>query len=101
MRKLKFLFVILAALLVVAMPAFAQGSAAGGGTNWVAVAAGIAMAIASAGCGLGQGRAAASATEGIARNPSAGSAIQTALIIGLAFIESLAIYTLLIVFVKM
>ena len=92
-------FMVMSALCF-AMPAFAQGSASGG-TNWVAVAAGIAMAIASAGCGLGQGRAAAAATEGIARNPSAGSAIQTALIIGLAFIESLAIYTLLIVFVKM
>ena len=92
-------FMVLSALCF-AMPAFAQGTASGG-TNWVAVAAGIAMAIASAGCGLGQGRAAAAATEGIARNPSAGSAIQTALIIGLAFIESLAIYTLLIVFVKM
>jgi F-type H+-transporting ATPase subunit c len=92
-------FMVMSALCF-AVPAFAQGSAAGG-TNWVAVAAGIAMAIASAGCGLGQGRAAAAATEGIARNPSAGSAIQTALIIGLAFIESLAIYTLLIVFVKM
>jgi F-type H+-transporting ATPase subunit c len=87
-------FMVLSALCF-AMPAFAQGGASGG-TNWVAVAAGIAMAIASAGCGLGQGRAAAAATEGIARNPSAGSAIQTALIIGLAFIESL-----LIVFVKM
>jgi len=92
-------FMVLSALCF-AMPAFAQGGASAG-TNWVAVAAGIAMAIASAGCGLGQGRAAAAATEGIARNPSAGSAIQTALIIGLAFIESLAIYTLLIVFVKM
>jgi len=92
-------FMVLSALCF-AIPAFAQGGASGG-TNWVAVAAGIAMAIASAGCGLGQGRAAAAATEGIARNPSAGSAIQTALIIGLAFIESLAIYTLLIVFVKM
>ncbi len=93
-------FMVMSALCF-AMPAFAQGTTASGGTNWVAVAAGISMAIASAGCGLGQGRAAAAATEGIARNPSAGSAIQTALIIGLAFIESLAIYTLLIVFVKM
>lgn len=92
-------FMVLSGLCF-AMPAFAQGGTSGG-TNWVAVFAGIAMAIASAGCGLGQGRAAASATEGIARNPSAGAAIQTALIIGLAFIESLAIYTLLIVFVKM
>jgi F-type H+-transporting ATPase subunit c len=59
------------------------------------------MAIAAAGCGIGQGRAAAAATEGIARNPSAKAAIQVALIIGLAFIESLAIYTLLVIFVKM
>ncbi|HEY4053903.1 MAG TPA: ATP synthase F0 subunit C [Terriglobales bacterium] len=99
-RTLSKVFMVMSALCF-AVPAFAQGGAASGGTNWVAVAAGIAMAIASAGCGLGQGRAAASATEGIARNPSAGAAIQTALIIGLAFIESLAIYTLLIVFVKM
>jgi ATP synthase subunit C. len=37
----------------------------------------------------------------MARNPSAKAAIQVALIIGLAFIESLAIYTLLVIFVKM
>ena len=98
-RVLSNLFMALSALCF-AIPAFAQGGTTGG-TNWVAVAAGIAMAIASAGCGLGQGRAAAAANEGIARNPSASGAIQTALIIGLAFIESLAIYTLLIVFVKM
>ena len=93
-------FMVMSALCF-AVPAFAQGGTASGGTNWVAVAAGIAMAIASAGCGLGQGRAAAAANEGIARNPSASGAIQTVLIIGLAFIVSLAIYTLLIVFVKM
>ncbi len=88
MRVLSDVFAVLAAMFF-AVPAFAQGGAAANGSNWVAVAAGLAMAIASAGCGLGQGRAAASATEGIA------------LIIGLAFIESLAIYTLLIIFVKM
>ena len=99
MRLLSKVFMTLSALCF-AVPAFAQGGG-GGSTNWVAVFAGIAMAIASAGCGIGQGRAAAAANEGIARNPSAGAAIQTALIIGLAFIESLAIYTLLIVFVKM
>lgn len=98
-RVMSKVFMVMSALCF-AMPAFAQGGTTGG-TNWVAVAAGIAMAIASAGCGLGQGRAAAAANEGIARNPSASGAIQTALIIGLAFIESLAIYTLLIVFVKM
>jgi F-type H+-transporting ATPase subunit c len=100
MRQVMSKVLMVMSALCFAMPAFAQGGTTGG-TNWVAVAAGIAMAIASAGCGLGQGRAAAAANEGIARNPSASGAIQTALIIGLAFIESLAIYTLLIVFVKM
>jgi len=99
MRASSVFFMIMAAMCF-ALPAFAQGGTTGG-SNWVAVAAGLAMAIASAGCGLGQGRAAAAATEGIARNPSARAGIQVALIIGLAFIESLAIYTLLIIFVKM
>jgi F-type H+-transporting ATPase subunit c len=100
MRVLSKLFMTLSALSF-ALPAFAQGEGAANPTNWVAVATGIAMAIASAGCGVGQGKAAAAATEGIARNPSAKAAIQVALIIGLAFIESLAIYTLLVIFVKM
>ena len=99
MRILSKVFMTLSALSF-AVPAFAQGGEAAS-TNWVAAATGIAMAIAAAGCGLGQGRAAAAATEGIARNPSAKAAIQVALIIGLAFIESLAIYTLLVIFVKM
>lgn len=99
MRTLSKVFMSLS-VLCFAVPAFAQGGTPAA-TNWVAVFAGVSMAIASAGCGLGQGRAAASATEGIARNPSARAGIQIALIIGLAFIESLAIYTLLVVFVKM
>ena len=100
MRTMKFLLMGLSSLCF-AVPAFAQGATSSGGTNWVAAAAGIAMAIAAAGCGVGQGRASAAANEGIARNPSARASIQTALIIGLAFIESLAIYVLLVVFVKM
>ena len=56
------------------------------------------MAIASGLCGLAQGKAIASAVEGMARNPGAAKAIQLAMLIGLAFIESLALYTLLIVF---
>lgn len=85
--------------LCFAVPAFAQSGAAAP-TNWVAAFSGIAIAIAAAGCGLGQGRATASATEAIARNPSAKAAIQTALIIGLALIESLALYTLVIAFIN-
>ena len=60
---------------------------------------GFAMAIASAFAALAQGRAVAAALDGIARQPSAAGRIQTAMIIGLAMIESLAIYVLLIVLI--
>ncbi len=102
MRKVTFLVVILAALLVVAMPAFAQGSqaAAYSGPNWVAITSGFAMALAVALAALGQGRVASAACEGMARNPSARPGIQLALILGLAFIESLVLFTLMIIFVK-
>ena len=98
MRTLSKLFLFLSGLCF-AVPAFAQAGEAAT-TNWVAVAAGFAMAIAAAGCAIGQGRATASATEAIARNPSARAGIQTALIIGLALIESLALYTLVIAFIN-
>lgn len=102
----KYAFVLLLLVLVFfAAPVFAQGSApaeaaAGSGVNWVAIAAGFGMAIASGLCGLAQGKAVASAMEGLARNPAARPGIQLGLIIGLAFIESLALYTLVIIFAK-
>lgn len=57
---------------------------------------GFAMAIGSAAAAFAQGKAIAAALDGIARQPSAAGRIQTAMIIGLAMIESLAIYVLLI-----
>ena len=83
-----------------AMPLFAQGGEMGGGTNWVAITAGFSMAIASAVCGMAQAKATAAAAEGLARNPAARPGIQLALILGLALIESLALYTLVIIFAK-
>lgn len=59
-------------------------------------AAVLAMAIAAVGCGLGQGRAISAAMEGMARQPEAAGKIQGVLLIGLGFIESLAIYVLVI-----
>jgi F-type H+-transporting ATPase subunit c len=88
-------------LFLTATPAFAQDQGGGmGSTNWVAITSGFAMAIASSFCGLAQGRAAAAAAEGMARNPGATAAIRLALILGLAFIESLALYTFVIIFIK-
>jgi F-type H+-transporting ATPase subunit c len=69
------------------------------GGHWVPIAAAIGMAIASGLCGIGQGMATKGATEGIARNPGAGGAIRLALIIGLALIESLALYTFVIILI--
>jgi F-type H+-transporting ATPase subunit c len=64
---------------------------------WVTVlTAGFGMAVASAMAALAQARAISAALEGMARQPNAAGRIQTAMIIGLALIESLAIYVLLI-----
>jgi F-type H+-transporting ATPase subunit c len=98
-RTLSYIFMAMA-ILCFAMPVFAQGGEASSAVNWVAISAGFSMAIASAICGLGQGKATAAAMEGLARNPAARAGIQLGLIIGLAFIESLALYTLVIIFVK-
>lgn len=102
MRKLVFLVLIMVAASVFAVPAFAQGAEAPAhsATNWVAITSGFAMALAVALAALGQGRVASAACEGMARNPAARPGIQLALILGLAFIESLVLFTLLIIFVK-
>ena len=102
MRKVMFVLVAMMVLFVAA-PVFAQAEPAGAAaaTNWaVPIAAGIGMAIASGLCGLGQGKATASAAEALARNPGARPGIQLALILGLALIESLALYPLVIIFAK-
>src|ERR1700741_1698643 len=101
MRKLGFLLLMLMVCSIFAVPAFAQTSGGGAAsTNWVAITSGFAIAIAAGLAAQGQGKAAAAACEGMARNPSARSAIQVALILGLAFIESLGLFTLVIIFVK-
>ena len=97
MRTLQYLFMTLAAMLL-ATPAFAQSS--GGAANiYAPLAAGIGMGIASGLCGIGQGKAAASSAEALARNPGARPGIFLFLILGLAFIESLALYTFVIIFI--
>jgi F-type H+-transporting ATPase subunit c len=82
-------------------PAFAQehgAAAAGGQTGLIAIGAGIAIAGAAFGAALGQGRAVGAAMESIGRNPNSADRIQTPMIIGIAFIEALAIYALVIAF---
>ncbi len=94
----KYLFMTLAAMFL-ATPAFAQGAATGGNV-YGPLAVGIGMGIAAGLCGLGQGRATASAAEALARNPGARPGIQLFLILGLAFIESLTLFTFVLLFIR-
>jgi F-type H+-transporting ATPase subunit c len=106
MRRLAGIFLLLIVVSLVALPVFAQGSPAGAAkppehvATGIVFAAGLSMAIAAAFCGIGQSRVAAAACEGIARNPGAAGAIRLAMILGLVFIETLVLFTLAIVIVK-
>ena len=92
-----FLFSVLGVLL--ASPAFAETGAGGGGEKGlIALAAGLGLGIAALGSALGQGRATAAAMESIGRNPNSADKIQTPLIIGLALMEALTLYALVIAF---
>lgn len=90
--------VLFTSLMVLsATAAFAQEGIKGGESAWALfIGAGLAIGLAALGTGLGMGRAVGGAVEGISRNPGAGSRILTVMIIGLALIESLAIYALVV-----
>ncbi len=92
------LFLLVLVLLVFASPIFAADGMSE--KSWIAITSGFSMAIASALCGLAQAKAVAAAVEGMARNPGAAVAIRGALLLGLVLIESLALYTLVIIFAK-
>jgi F-type H+-transporting ATPase subunit c len=90
---------MLLASLIASPMMFAQTPASPTANNyWVPVASVFAMAIASGLAALAQGKAVVGAAEGIARNPSAATAIRFALLLGLVLIESLALYTLVVAF---
>ncbi len=92
---------ILALLALTAFSAFGQDAVAGtGGVKWGVIGAAFVLGISAAAGAIGQSRAIAASVEGIARNPSAGGAIRTAMIIGLALIESLVIYALVVALIK-
>ncbi len=104
--SMKKMFAMSSALVVTlfTMSAFAQEAAAGAASNgfdaqmMAALGAGIAIGAGAFGGALGQGRVAAAALDGIARNPGADAKIRTPMILGLALIESLVLYALLIAY---
>ena len=91
-----------AVLLLISTPAFAEGgalsTAPASDPGLVGFGAGFAIGLAALGSGLGQGRIAGSAMEGMARNPQAGGDIRTAMLIALAFPESLVLFAFAISF---
>lgn len=104
MRRISLLLLMVLGILISAVPALAQGEAAAAAASSAvglkAIAAGIGFAIAVFGGALGQSRIGAAACEGAARNPGAAGKIQTMMILGLALIESLVLFALVIVFIK-
>jgi F-type H+-transporting ATPase subunit c len=103
MSKLRMLLFAMVGILMSSMTAFAQVAEAAGDnassvSKYRALAAGIGFAIAVFGGAVGQSRIGAAACEGAARNPGAAGRIQTMMILGLALIESLVLFALLVVF---
>ncbi len=93
MRVLSFVF----ALAVVTLaPEVALAADGGSGMGGIAIGAGLAIGVAVLGAGVGQGLAVQGTVQGIARNPGAAGSIQTPMLMGLAFIESLALFAFVI-----
>jgi len=104
MKNLKYLFYVTLALAMMAVTAVAQDGAADNESTVSAAKAiggGIGFGIVAGLCGIGQGLVGSKAAEGAARNPGAAGTVQTLMIIALALIESLVLFALLIVFVKL
>ncbi len=91
--------IALGTMLVASVALAADGAANQYDANkWIGLACGLGIAIAAFGGAMGQGRVGAAALDGIARNPGAAGKIFTPMILGLALIESLVIYALIISF---
>src|SRR5262245_17566096 len=92
---------VMVLLLAPGLALAAEAPAGGGdlGKGLGLLAAGIGFGIAAGLCGLGQGRAAGSAVDAMARQPGALARIQTAMLLGLAFIESLVLFMFVMAFI--
>ena len=104
MKKIIAIMLLAFSLILVASAAFAAEAATPDAARMsfyasVALASAIGIGIAALGTGIGMGMGIGRAVEGIARNPEASGKIMTTMIVGLALIESLAIYTLVVVLI--
>ena len=103
MKKWSTLLIAFVATMIVAPAAFAQGNSAAVVESHAAlfIGASFGMGIAAFGCGLGQGKIGAAALEGIARNPGAAKSIFTPMLLSLAFVETLVLFTFLMIIIKL
>jgi F-type H+-transporting ATPase subunit c len=106
MKKFVTMFTVFAGAVLATLAgstlAMAEEHAAGmgaGTSGIIALSSALAIALSAFGAALGQGRAVAAAMESIGRNPNSADRIQTPMIIGLALMEALAIYGLIIAFI--
>jgi F-type H+-transporting ATPase subunit c len=104
-RTWMYLTVAVGLLLASPLGALAQEGATaapeGSRAGLIGLGIGLGLGIAAFGCGMGQGKLAASAMESIGRNPNSTSQLFVPMIIGLAFVESLTLYSLVISFLLM
>ncbi|HUA82896.1 MAG TPA: ATP synthase F0 subunit C [Bryobacteraceae bacterium] len=98
--RTRIILLALVFLLLATTPVFAQTTAGGTDQGLKTIGLVIGMGIGAGLCGIGQGHAAAGAAEAIARNPGAAAGVRFALILGLAFIESLALYVFVAYFLS-
>ncbi|BAV91734.1 ATP synthase F0 subunit C [Candidatus Desulfovibrio trichonymphae] len=99
MRKFLMTALNTAALLGMASMAFAADKLDPAALGFTCLAAAIGIGIAACGCGIGMGLGLKGACEGVARNPEVSGKITGTMILAFAFIESLAIYALVISFI--
>ena len=96
-----------AAVLLTAGAALAEEGAGGGNAlalehgGFMAIAIAIGIGLAAFGGAFGQGRTASAALEGISRNPNASDKVFVPMILGLAFIESLVLFTWVLMFMML
>jgi F-type H+-transporting ATPase subunit c len=108
LKKAMFVPVALLALLIIAGPAFAaeeagaaqQGGADSGAQIWLFISSAFGMALVSSFAAIAMSISVKSFCEGVSRNPSAAGRLQTAFILTLVLIETLALYVLAVIFVK-
>ena len=101
MKRVMTVALMMLGIALISTVAFAEEGGQSGVIQFTVLAAGLAIGLGAIGSGIGMGTAIGGACEGTSRNPEAGGKILTTMIIGLAMIESLTIYALVVALILM